>query len=433
MHDPHRRTRPDLHHRAAAASASAIAHAALTRPMWLNAWGKLPNSSPFTGSTSSANSPEIVGERGRPFEHGARPLGPAGHGQRLGQPERAQQERALVAVETVSGPVAVDEPAVVGEVLLGGIDGRQHPRIVGREEPDKRQHEVGGIQVVAAERLGERIDPIAPGVAQDGLADGVPRGRPTSDAVTGAETVGQPVHRVRARPARDGLLSQIVTGASYQEPAMRAAVKRHLTQLDLRDVTLLGESMGAVLSLTTAADLSEQVRRVLAISPYHYRGGILRSSLLARFIITGVLAPRIGPILARQEPKPIMRAILKGGLVDTSALRDDYLDERSKSAIDPATRPSPVPCTPTSPASSPPVPATPRSAPRSTCIRRQGLVATIGPSGQPAAAPHRQLHTSAERRPLHRPGTARRASQPPDVGILIPLRREDSRAGTEAV
>jgi pimeloyl-ACP methyl ester carboxylesterase len=45
--------------------------------------------------------------------------------------------------------------------------------------------------------------------------------------------------------------SQIVPGASYEEPALRAAVKRLVTQLDLRDVTLLGESMGAVLALTT--------------------------------------------------------------------------------------------------------------------------------------------------------------------------------------
>ena len=36
---------------------------------------------------------------------------------------------------------------------------------------------------------------------------------------------------------------------------MRAAVKSLITQLDLRDVTLLGESMGATLALTTAADL----------------------------------------------------------------------------------------------------------------------------------------------------------------------------------
>ena len=38
--------------------------------------------------------------------------------------------------------------------------------------------------------------------------------------------------------------SEIVPGASYDEPAMRAGVEALLTQLDLRDVTLLGESMG---------------------------------------------------------------------------------------------------------------------------------------------------------------------------------------------
>jgi len=121
--------------------------------------------------------------------------------------------------------------------------------------------------------------------------------------------------------------SQIVPGASYDEPAMRVAVKRLVTQLDLRDVTLLGESMGAVLALTTAADLPDRVRRVVAVNAYDYTGGILRSSLLARLIITGVIAPGVGPMLAGVEPKPVMRAILGGGLADPTALRDDYLSE----------------------------------------------------------------------------------------------------------
>lgn len=121
--------------------------------------------------------------------------------------------------------------------------------------------------------------------------------------------------------------SQIVPGASYDEPAMRAAVKRLLTQLDLRDVTLLGESMGATLALTTAADLPDRVRRVVAVNAYDYAGGIARSSLLARVIVTGVIAPGVGPLLAGLEPKPVMRAILSGGLGDPSALRDDYLNE----------------------------------------------------------------------------------------------------------
>jgi pimeloyl-ACP methyl ester carboxylesterase len=121
--------------------------------------------------------------------------------------------------------------------------------------------------------------------------------------------------------------SQIVPGASYDEPAMRAAVTRLLTQLDLHQVTLLGESMGAVLALTAAADLPDRVHRVVAINAYDYPGGIARSSLLARLIVTGVIAPGVGPLLARLEPKPVMRAILAGGLADPAALREDYLDE----------------------------------------------------------------------------------------------------------
>jgi pimeloyl-ACP methyl ester carboxylesterase len=121
--------------------------------------------------------------------------------------------------------------------------------------------------------------------------------------------------------------SQIVPGASYEEPAMRAAVERLITQLGLHDVTLLGESMGAVLALTTAADLPDRVRRVIAINLYDYAGGARRSSLLARLIITSVVAPGVGPFFARLEPRPVMRAILRGGLGDPSALKDDYLDE----------------------------------------------------------------------------------------------------------
>jgi len=121
--------------------------------------------------------------------------------------------------------------------------------------------------------------------------------------------------------------SEIVPAASAEEPAMRAAVRRLVTQLDLRDVTLLGESMGAVLALTTAADLPDRVRRVVAVNPYDYAGGIARASLLARLIVTGVVAPGVGPMLARVEPRPVMRAVLTSGLVDPAALREDYLDE----------------------------------------------------------------------------------------------------------
>ncbi|WP_328484083.1 alpha/beta hydrolase [Streptomyces sp. NBC_00377] len=121
--------------------------------------------------------------------------------------------------------------------------------------------------------------------------------------------------------------SEIVPGASYDEPAMREGVKRLLAELDLHDVTLVGESMGAVLALTTAADLPERVRRVVAVNAYDFRGGIARSSLLARVVVSGVLTPGVGPVIASQEPRPALSKILQGGLGDKSALREDYLDE----------------------------------------------------------------------------------------------------------
>jgi pimeloyl-ACP methyl ester carboxylesterase len=140
----------------------------------------------------------------------------------------------------------------------------------------------------------------------------------------------QPNYTVHALDLPGMGYSQIVPGASYQEPALRAAVKRLVTHLDLHDVTLLGESIGAVLALTTAADLPDRIRRVIALNPYDYAGGIARSSLLARLIITGVIAPGVGPLLAPVEPKPVMRAIVTGGLANPAALRDDYLDELLK-------------------------------------------------------------------------------------------------------
>ncbi|WP_328810471.1 alpha/beta fold hydrolase [Rhodococcus sp. NBC_00294] len=121
--------------------------------------------------------------------------------------------------------------------------------------------------------------------------------------------------------------SDIVPGASYEEPAMRAGVLRLLDGLDLRDVTVVGESMGAVLALTAAAERPDRVRRVVAINPYDYAGGILRSGLLARVIIGGVTAPIVGPLLAGVEPRPVVRQILRGGLGDRSALTEDYLTE----------------------------------------------------------------------------------------------------------
>jgi pimeloyl-ACP methyl ester carboxylesterase len=125
--------------------------------------------------------------------------------------------------------------------------------------------------------------------------------------------------------------SDIVPGATYEEPDLRAAVVEFTTGLDLHDVTLAGESLGAALALSASTDLKDRVIRVTAFNPYDYPSGLERGNLLARIIITSVRLPGLGPVAATQEPRPIMRAVMRGGYVDKTKLPEDFLDELLRS------------------------------------------------------------------------------------------------------
>ena len=119
-------------------------------------------------------------------------------------------------------------------------------------------------------------------------------------------------------------------GADYREPAMREHVVNFIERLDLRDVTLAGESMGATLALTTAAVLGDRVKQVVAFNPYDYLPGVERANLLASFIIKNVRAPLIGPIFAAMESRASLAGILKGGFHDPRSLPPDFVDELVK-------------------------------------------------------------------------------------------------------
>ena len=121
--------------------------------------------------------------------------------------------------------------------------------------------------------------------------------------------------------------SDIVPGASYQEPALRAAIVRVVEELDLSDLTLAGESMGATLALTASVDLGGRVRRTVALNTYDFAGGVKRASLFARLVAGSIEAPVVGPMVARLENRHILGGVLRGGLRDPRHLPDHYLDE----------------------------------------------------------------------------------------------------------
>jgi pimeloyl-ACP methyl ester carboxylesterase len=121
--------------------------------------------------------------------------------------------------------------------------------------------------------------------------------------------------------------SEIAPGASYGEPVLRRALVEFVTMLDITDVILAGESMGATVSLTASTELEGRVRSVVAFNPYDYPRGVGRANRVAALYIGAARLPAVGPAVTRMENKPVLGVVLRGGLVDGSKLPDHYLAE----------------------------------------------------------------------------------------------------------
>lgn len=125
--------------------------------------------------------------------------------------------------------------------------------------------------------------------------------------------------------------SPIDTAAPFDEPYLRNGIVGFLKALDLRDVTLVGESIGAVLTLTVAAELPDRVRAVYALNTYDYEtrfgDGIRRGNTFANAIIGGLQVPVLGPIGGALENRFVLGTIMGGGYADPRKLPPDLLTE----------------------------------------------------------------------------------------------------------
>lgn len=125
--------------------------------------------------------------------------------------------------------------------------------------------------------------------------------------------------------------SDIAAQARYEESDMRTAVVEFINRVDLHDVTLVGESMGASIALTASIELADRVTRVVALNPYDYPGGLERGNLLAKLIGTSIRTPLIGSAVAAVETHAVLTRILRGGFVDPGNLPDHFVRELRRS------------------------------------------------------------------------------------------------------
>lgn len=112
--------------------------------------------------------------------------------------------------------------------------------------------------------------------------------------------------------------SSIDTKANYDEPYFRSAVIAFIEKLDLKEVTLVGESIGGVLALTVASQLPNRIKEVVSSNPYDYDkkygDGVRRGNFLANFVISQFAIPYVGAVVAAMENIIFLGIILKGGL-----------------------------------------------------------------------------------------------------------------------
>jgi len=96
--------------------------------------------------------------------------------------------------------------------------------------------------------------------------------------------------------------ASIDTKAKYDEPYFRSAVIAFIEKLDLNKVTLVGESIGAVLALTVASQLPDRVMKVIASNTYdydqRYGDGVRRGNFLANFVIGQFAIPYVGAMIS---------------------------------------------------------------------------------------------------------------------------------------
>ena len=107
------------------------------------------------------------------------------------------------------------------------------------------------------------------------------------------------------------------------------AVGGFLDELDIRDATLAGISIGGTIALLLAAQHNPRVSRVIAINPYDYAGGggIRRSSPVANVIVGLSRIPVLGDTVMRLRNRLVEDAIFKGGVAEPGAIPAPLLEE----------------------------------------------------------------------------------------------------------
>ena len=130
--------------------------------------------------------------------------------------------------------------------------------------------------------------------------------------------------------------SPINKKTNYDHGFLTDSIVDFIEELNLKDLTIAGESIGAVLAATIAKKIPTRIKKIFCFNSYDYdtrfAQGVMRGNFAATFLLFHVSLPLgIGVFFDSLQSYPILWLILRGGFYKKSALKGDYIKLLCKS------------------------------------------------------------------------------------------------------
>ncbi|MAI59544.1 MAG: alpha/beta hydrolase [Rickettsiales bacterium] len=123
--------------------------------------------------------------------------------------------------------------------------------------------------------------------------------------------------------------SPINKSTNYNQEFFTNCVIELIKKLQIKDITLAGESIGGVLPATIAVKIPKLIKKIFLFNPYDYDSyfgeGIGRGNFFAKFIMFHIGLPLVGNFFSSLENKIILKNVMKGGFVDKKKFSEEYL------------------------------------------------------------------------------------------------------------
>ena len=125
-------------------------------------------------------------------------------------------------------------------------------------------------------------------------------------------------------------LSPINENTNYDKYFMTSVICDFIESKKLNNLTIAGESIGAILAATISKKIPEKIKKIFCFNPYDYdkkfADGVSRGNLVSKFLFFHMRLPfGIGYFFSKLECIPILWLIMRGGVYNKKIITFSYI------------------------------------------------------------------------------------------------------------